>query len=41
VGDAQTQRMVRVTRVSEEEFTREEFEQFRFVPLLGQAGWSG
>ncbi|WBO86144.1 protein-L-isoaspartate(D-aspartate) O-methyltransferase [Hymenobacter yonginensis] len=40
VGDAQVQRMVRVTRVSEEEFTREEFEEFRFVPLLGQAGWA-
>ncbi len=41
VGDAQAQRMVRVTRVSEEEFTREEFEEFRFVPLRGQAGWAG
>lgn len=39
VGDAHTQRMMRVVRESEEEFSREVFEEFRFVPLLGQAGW--
>ncbi|TGE13953.1 protein-L-isoaspartate(D-aspartate) O-methyltransferase [Hymenobacter elongatus] len=39
VGDEHTQRMMRVVRESEEEFVREEFEEFRFVPLLGQAGW--
>ncbi|TGE24297.1 protein-L-isoaspartate(D-aspartate) O-methyltransferase [Hymenobacter aquaticus] len=39
VGDESTQRMMRVVRESEEEFVREEFEEFRFVPLLGQAGW--
>ncbi|SNC62825.1 protein-L-isoaspartate(D-aspartate) O-methyltransferase [Hymenobacter gelipurpurascens] len=39
VGDANTQRMMRVVRESEEEFSREVFEEFRFVPLLGQAGW--
>ncbi|WP_045688141.1 MULTISPECIES: protein-L-isoaspartate(D-aspartate) O-methyltransferase [Hymenobacter] len=39
VGDAQTQRMMRVVRESEEEFSREVFEEFRFVPLLGRAGW--
>ncbi|MBO3269772.1 protein-L-isoaspartate(D-aspartate) O-methyltransferase [Hymenobacter defluvii] len=41
VGDAQSQRMLRVVRESEEEFVREEFETFRFVPLLGRAGWEG
>ena len=39
VGDARTQRMMRITRESEDAFTREEFEEFRFVPLLGKAGW--
>ena len=39
VGDNQTQRMVRVTREGPEAFVREEFEEFRFVPLLGAAGW--
>ncbi|WP_139921828.1 protein-L-isoaspartate(D-aspartate) O-methyltransferase [Hymenobacter sp. DG01] len=40
VGDEQTQRMVRVVRESEEEFSRQVLEEFRFVPLLGQAGWN-
>jgi protein-L-isoaspartate(D-aspartate) O-methyltransferase len=39
VGDNQTQRMVRVTREGPESFVREEFEVFRFVPLLGASGW--
>ncbi|MBF9238894.1 protein-L-isoaspartate(D-aspartate) O-methyltransferase [Hymenobacter sp. BT683] len=39
VGDNQTQRMVRVTREGAESFVREEFEEFRFVPLLGASGW--
>jgi protein-L-isoaspartate(D-aspartate) O-methyltransferase len=39
VGDAQVQRMMRVVRESEDEFSREIFEEFRFVPLLGKAGW--
>jgi len=39
VGDETTQRMMRVVRESEEEFSRQELEEFRFVPLLGQAGW--
>ncbi|GGG50086.1 protein-L-isoaspartate(D-aspartate) O-methyltransferase [Hymenobacter glacieicola] len=39
VGDEQTQRMMRVVRESEEEFSRQVLEEFRFVPLLGQAGW--
>ncbi|MDO7851780.1 protein-L-isoaspartate(D-aspartate) O-methyltransferase [Hymenobacter convexus] len=39
VGDTQAQRMVRVTREGPEAFVREEFEEFRFVPLLGASGW--
>lgn len=39
VGDEHSQRMVRVVRESEESFAREDFEVFRFVPLLGEAGW--
>ncbi|GAA3962042.1 protein-L-isoaspartate(D-aspartate) O-methyltransferase [Hymenobacter antarcticus] len=39
VGDSQRQRMVRVTREGPESFVREEFEEFRFVPLLGAGGW--
>ena len=39
VGDAQSQRMVRVTREGPESFVREDFETFRFVPLLGASGW--
>ncbi|NVO32527.1 protein-L-isoaspartate(D-aspartate) O-methyltransferase [Hymenobacter lapidiphilus] len=39
VGDATRQRMVRVVRESEDEFSRQELEEFRFVPLLGKAGW--
>jgi protein-L-isoaspartate(D-aspartate) O-methyltransferase len=39
VGDTQTQTMVRVTREGPEAFLREDFETFRFVPLLGADGW--
>ncbi|MCC2546215.1 protein-L-isoaspartate(D-aspartate) O-methyltransferase [Hymenobacter sp. BT175] len=39
VGDEQVQRMMRVVRESEDEFSKEVFEEFRFVPLLGRAGW--
>ena len=41
VGDSQRQRMVRVTREGPETFVREEFEEFRFVPLRGAEGWRG
>lgn len=39
VGSASQQKMFRVVRVGEEEFTREEFDNFKFVPLLGKSGW--
>ena len=40
VGDEQTQKMVRVVRVTNDEFTREVFDNFKFVPLLGKSGWN-
>lgn len=40
VGDAAVQKMVRVVREGADEFTREEFENFKFVPLLGKSGWN-
>ena len=39
VGGMDTQQMYRVTRVADEKFTREVFENFRFVPLIGKEGW--
>ncbi|WP_066839241.1 protein-L-isoaspartate(D-aspartate) O-methyltransferase [Rufibacter ruber] len=39
VGDTGLQKMLRITRVAEEEFTKEEFDNFKFVPLLGNQGW--
>ena len=39
VGDKQTQKMIRITRVSAQEFQREELQYFRFVPLLGEVAW--
>ena len=34
VGDDKTQKMYRITRISEKEFEKEEFADFRFVPFL-------
>ena len=39
VGDRQRQAMVKITKKSSREITREEFEGFAFVPLLGKDGW--
>lgn len=39
VGDDKTQKMLRITRVSEEEYKQEEFDNFKFVPLIGEQGW--
>lgn len=41
VGDQQQQTMIRVTRVGPEEFRREAFSGFSFVPLVGEKGWGG
>lgn len=39
VGDMESQQMVRITRRGENDFYKENFEQFRFVPLIGESGW--
>ncbi len=39
VGTGESQRMVRVQREGPEDFVREEFDLFRFVPLRGAGGW--
>jgi protein-L-isoaspartate(D-aspartate) O-methyltransferase len=38
-SDARAQELVRVTRVSENNYRREDLADVRFVPLLGQEGW--
>lgn len=40
VGEQKTQKMIRVVRESDDEFTREVFDNFKFVPLLGKSGWN-
>ncbi len=40
VGDRKRQAMVKLTKKSAREITREEFEGFAFVPLLGKDGWN-
>ncbi|UKJ06634.1 protein-L-isoaspartate(D-aspartate) O-methyltransferase [Solitalea lacus] len=39
VGDEQVQTMTTVLRISENEFEKVEFAQFRFVPLIGDKAW--
>ncbi|MFD2531972.1 protein-L-isoaspartate(D-aspartate) O-methyltransferase [Gracilimonas halophila] len=39
VGDDEKQMMLRITRVSENEYEREELSDFKFVPLIGEKGW--
>jgi protein-L-isoaspartate(D-aspartate) O-methyltransferase len=39
-ADQKIQELVRVTRVSENEFKQEYLADVRFVPLLGEEGWS-
>jgi protein-L-isoaspartate(D-aspartate) O-methyltransferase len=38
-SDVRAQELVRVTRVSESEYKREDLADVRFVPLLGEEGW--
>jgi protein-L-isoaspartate(D-aspartate) O-methyltransferase len=38
--DPRVQELVRVTRISEEEYKREDLADVRFVPLVGQEGWA-
>lgn len=39
VGDAVSQKMIRIVRVSAGEFDEQVLEGFKFVPLIGKAGW--
>ena len=39
-ADPQVQELVRVTRISQDEFRREDLADVRFVPLLGEEGWA-
>ena len=39
-GDRRLQELVRVTRVSEHQFTTTELADVRFVPLVGEEGWA-
>ncbi len=39
VGDEESQKMVTVIRVSENDYDRIELDTFRFVPLLGDQAW--
>lgn len=39
VGDDEKQTMLRITRVSENDYEREELADFKFVPLIGDKGW--
>lgn len=40
VGDHQQQKMLRLTRVSEQQVHQETFDHFSFVPLRGEQGWN-
>ncbi len=40
IGDKSTQIMKRITRKTTIEFETEEFASFRFVPLIGEQGWT-
>jgi protein-L-isoaspartate(D-aspartate) O-methyltransferase len=40
VGDAGVQRLKRIWRTGEREFEEEDFGPVRFVPLIGEEGWS-
>jgi protein-L-isoaspartate(D-aspartate) O-methyltransferase len=39
LGDRDSQVMVRIIKTSENKIIRQNFEQFRFVPLIGKEGW--
>ncbi|HEY7245150.1 MAG TPA: protein-L-isoaspartate(D-aspartate) O-methyltransferase [Xanthobacteraceae bacterium] len=38
--DPKVQELVRITRISENEYAREDLADVRFVPLIGQEGWA-
>ncbi|MEX0882120.1 MAG: protein-L-isoaspartate(D-aspartate) O-methyltransferase [Cyclobacteriaceae bacterium] len=40
VGDKKTQSMLRLTKQTDKKILKEDFNNFSFVPLLGQEGWN-
>ena len=40
VGPARLQQLIRVTRTGESEYVREDLTDVRFVPLIGEQGWT-
>ena len=40
VGSKERQKMIRLTRQSEQKVLKEDFNYFAFVPLLGEKGWN-
>lgn len=40
-SDQQVQELVRVTRITEDEYRTENIADVRFVPLIGKEGWTG
>ncbi len=40
IGDSSNQVMYRLTKVSDDKIEKEEFDFFKFVPLLGKEGWN-
>lgn len=40
IGDMETQQMCLITRISQDEYKEEYFGNFKFVPLIGQDGWT-
>ena len=39
VGDRDTQQMLKITRTGENTYKREQYDNFKFVPLIGDQGW--
>ncbi|SIT00517.1 protein-L-isoaspartate(D-aspartate) O-methyltransferase [Belliella pelovolcani] len=39
VGDRNTQKMMKLTKKTEKQIIQEEYDNFAFVPLLGEEGW--
>jgi protein-L-isoaspartate(D-aspartate) O-methyltransferase len=39
VGDRKTQKMMKLTKITDTKIEQEEFDNFAFVPLLGMEGW--
>lgn len=39
VGDSKTQKMLLITKMGEDQYKKEEFGNYSFVPLLGKKGW--